>query len=380
MLDNLQLLFVYAPVMNVQMILDGIFVGAVFALSAYGLALVWGVMNVKNLAQGDFVILGGYVAFSLYKMGVHPVLSIPIVAVVMFMFGWLVYISIIRRVIDNDMFVSLLATFGLSLLLQQVMNLIYGPEVQTIDSHFPIATMFDDFVTIPMVKVVSLILAAAFAATVVIFMKKSRMGQAIRATAQDARAARVLGINTDNVFAFTFSLNASICGVAGVLVSMIWVLQPFYGIVYSLRTFAIVTAAGLGNLPAVIGMSFALGWVEQYAGIIAGAEWQVAAAVFMLLGVLMWRHIQLRRQRQVVRYCLKIKLFFIWRLQYQVYSARSFFQTIFNKWPFFGLWFSWRQRGISRVARWGITHLVTSLFLVLACMSRRSYRFQCSMT
>jgi branched-chain amino acid transport system permease protein len=282
MLDNLQLLFVYAPVMNIQMILDGIFVGAVFALSAYGLALVWGVMNVKNLAQGDFVIMGGYVAFSLYKLGI-------------------VYIMIIRRVIDNDMFVSLLATFGLSLLLQQVMNLIYGPEVQTIDSHFPIFTMFDDFVTIPVVKIVSLALAMIFALAVVIFMKKSRMGQAIRATAQDARAARVLGINTDNVYAFTYSLNASICGVAGVLVSMIWVLQPFYGIVYSLRTFAIVTAAGLGNLPAVIGMSFALGWVEQYAGIIAGAEWQVASAVFMLLGVLMWRQIQLRRQRQVVR-------------------------------------------------------------------------------
>jgi branched-chain amino acid transport system permease protein len=96
-------------------------------------------------------------------------------------------------------------------------------------------------------------------------------------------------------------LNDSICGVAGVIVSLIWVLQPFYGIVYSVRTLAIVTAAGLGNLPAVIGMSFALGWVEQYAGIIAGAEWQVAAAVFMLLGVLMWRQIQLRRQRQVVR-------------------------------------------------------------------------------
>ena len=301
MLDNLQLLFVYAPVMNIQMILDGIFVGAVFALSAYGLALVWGVMNVKNLAQGDFVIMGGYVAFSLYKLGIHPVIAIPIVAVCMFMFGWIVYIMIIRRVIDNDMFVSLLATFGLSLLLQQLLNLIYGPEVQTIDSHFPIFTMFDDFVTIPVVKIVSLALAMIFALAVVIFMKKSRMGQAIRATAQDARAARVLGINTDNVYAFTYSLNASICGVAGVLVSMIWVLQPFYGIVYSLRTFAIVTAAGLGNLPAVIGMSFALGWVEQYAGIIAGAEWQVASAVFMLLGVLMWRQIQLRRQRQVVR-------------------------------------------------------------------------------
>ena len=301
MLDNLQLLFVYAPVMNVQMLFDGVFIGAVFALAAYGLALVWGVMNVKNLAQGDFVIMGGYMAFSLYNMGMHPIVALPIVAVLMFLFGWVSYLLIIKRVIDNDMFVSLLATFGLSLFLQQVMNLIYGPEVQTIDSKFPIATMFDSFVTVPMVKVISLLLAGGFAALIVVFMKKSRTGQAIRATAQDARAARVLGINTDRIYAFTFSLNAAICGVAGVLVSMIWVLQPFYGIVYSLRTFAIVTAAGLGNLPAVIGVSFVLGWVEQYAGIIMGAEWQIAAAVMVLLGVLVWRQIQLRRQRQVVR-------------------------------------------------------------------------------
>ena len=301
MLDNLQLLFVFAPVMNVQMILDGIFIGAVFALAAYGLALVWGVMNVKNLAQGDFVIMGGYLAFSLFNMGVGPIAALPIVAAVMFGFGWICYLLIIKRVIDNDMFVSLLATFGLSLFLQQVMNLIYGPEVQTIDSKFPILTMFDSFVTVPMAKVVSLLLAAGFAAIIIIFMKKSRTGQAIRATAQDARAARVLGINTDRIYAFTFSLNAAICGVSGVLVSIIWVLQPFYGIVYSLRTFAIVTAAGLGNLPAVIGVSFALGWVEQYAGIIMGAEWQIAAAVMVLIGVLVWRQIQLRRQRQVVR-------------------------------------------------------------------------------
>ena len=301
MLDNLQLLFVFAPVMNVQMILDGIFIGAVFALAAYGLALVWGVMNVKNLAQGDFVIMGGYLAFSLFNMGVGPIAALPIVAAVMFGFGWICYLLIIKRVIDNDMFVSLLATFGLSLFLQQVMNLIYGPEVQTIDSKFPILTMFDSFVTVPMAKVVSLLLAAGFAAIIIIFMKKSRTGQAIRATAQDARAARVLGINTDRIYAFTFSLNAAICGVAGVLVSIIWVLQPFYGIVYSLRTFAIVTAAGLGNLPAVIGVSFALGWVEQYAGIIMGAEWQIAAAVMVLIGVLVWRQTQLRRQRQVVR-------------------------------------------------------------------------------
>ncbi len=301
MLDNLQLLFVYAPVMNVQMILDGIFIGAVFALAAYGLALVWGVMNVKNLAQGDFVIMGGYIAFTAHNLGIHPIFALPFIALVMFIYGLVVYQLVIKRVIDNDMFVSLLATFGLSLFMQQVMNLIYGPEVQTVDSHMYIMTMFDDFVTVPTVKIVSLGLAAVFATAIVIFMTKSRMGQAIRATAQDARAARVLGIDTNKVYMFTFALNSAICGIAGVLVSMIWVLQPFYGIVYSLRTFAIVTAAGLGNLPGVITMSFILGWVEQYAGIIAGAEWQIAAAVFVLIGVLSWRQVQMRRQRQVVR-------------------------------------------------------------------------------
>ena len=301
MIDNLNLLFVYAPIMNIQVILDGIFVGAVFALSAYGLALVWGVMNVKNLAQGDFVIMGGFIALGLHEyLGIHPIISIPIVLILMFAYGWAVYKLIIKRVIDNDMFVSLLATFGLSLLMQQVMNLIYGPEVRIIDPELPIYEFFD-FVTVPMAKIISLILAAIFALIITIFMKKSRMGQAIRATAQDARAARVLGINTDNVYAFTFALNAAICGVAGVMVSIIWVLQPFYGITYSLRTFAIVTAAGLGNLPAVIGTGFGLGLIEKYTSIILGVEYEIAAAVVMLLVVLMWRQIQMRKNRQAVR-------------------------------------------------------------------------------
>ncbi|HJM07568.1 MAG TPA: branched-chain amino acid ABC transporter permease, partial [SAR324 cluster bacterium] len=259
MVDNLKLLFIWAPVMNVQLILDGIFIGAVFALTAYGLALVWGVMNIKNLAQGDFVIMGGYISYALYNMGVHPLLTLPFAMILMFGFGWLIYVVIIRRVIDKDMFTSLLATFGLSLLLQQVINLIFGPEVQTVDPEFKIFTAFDDFVTIPSSKIISLLLAALLAIAVVLFMRNSRMGQSIRATAQDPRAARVMGINTDRVYAFTFALNASICGAAGVLVAMIWVIQPFYGIVYSIRSFAIVTASGLGNLPVVIGAGFGLG-------------------------------------------------------------------------------------------------------------------------
>ena len=301
MLDNLQLLFVWAPVINIQIILEGIFVGAVFALSAYGLALVWGVMNIKNLAQGDFVIMGGYMALALTGANVPLALTMAIVIAAMFIYGWVVYVVMIRRIIDQDMFVSLLATFGLSLLMQQVMNLIFGPEVQTIDMELPVYEAFDSMVTIPSSKIISLIMAAVIAACVVIFMKKSRTGQAIRATAQDARAARVLGIDTDRVYAFTFAFNAALCGAAGVLVSIIWVIQPFYGITYSVRTFAIVTAAGLGNLPGVIGAGFGIGLFEKYTGMIMGTAYEVAAPVSILHLVLIWRQISMRRNRQVVK-------------------------------------------------------------------------------
>ena len=301
MLSNLELLFYWAPIINVQIVLEGIFVGAVFALSAYGLALVWGVMNIKNLAQGDFVIMGGYMAFSLHAMHVPLPLIMIAVMVGMFMFGWVIYIIMIRRIIDQDMFVSLLATFGLSLLVQQVMNIIYGPEVQTVDMELPIYDAFDNMVTIPSSKILSLFFAAVIAAGVIIFMKKSRLGQAIRATSQDARAARVLGINTDRGYAFTFAINAALCGAAGVLVSIIWVIQPFYGITYSVRSFAIVTAAGLGNLPGVITAGFGIGLFEKYVGVIVGTAYEVAAPVSILLIVLIIRQISMKRNRQVVK-------------------------------------------------------------------------------
>ena len=299
MLDNLNLL-IQAPVLNIQLLLDGVLIGAIFALAAYGLALVWGVMNVKNLAQGDFVIMGGYIAYWFTKQGIHPILALPVAAVLMFGFGWACYRFIIRRVIGKDLFISLLATFGLALVVQQVLNLIFGSEVQTADAGFKTRFLFDGQVTVSDTKFIALVLAGALAAGVVVFMKRSRMGQSIRATAQDARAARVLGVNTDRVYAFTFALNAAICGAAGVLISMIWNIQPYYGIVHSIRSFIIVVFTGLGNLPGVIVTALGLGVAEQFSGFVLGAELQVASVVCMLVLVLIWRQIQQARLRQVV--------------------------------------------------------------------------------
>lgn len=300
MWDNLQILGT-APVFNVQLWLNGLSIGAVFALAAYGLALVWGVTSVKNLAQGDFVMLGGYLGYELSRHGVHPIVAIVPVAALMFGYGWLIYKLIIRRVIQLDLFTSLLATFGLAITMQQVMNLVFGPDVRTLKSGFGRFEMFGGMVDITQIRVIAFGMCAVLAVAMVLFLRKSRMGQAIRATAQDPRAARVLGVNTDLVYALTFSINSAICGVAGVIIAMIWVIQPFYGIAYSVRAFVIVTAAGLGNFPAVIVTALGLGVVEQYSGFVLGAQFQQATVVGLLLIILIWRQTLLRRHRMALQ-------------------------------------------------------------------------------
>ena len=300
MLNNITLLGI-APLLNVQLLLDGLFIGAIFALAAYGLALVWGVMNVKNLAQGDFVMMGGYIAFVMTKLGIHPIFGLPVAIVFMFGFGWVVYRVIIYRVIGKDLFTSLLATFGMAIVIQQLLNLIFSPDVMVAESGFAIRSYLGGMVTVADIKLISFLLAAVLATLVITFMRYSRMGQAIRATAQDPRAARVMGIDTERVYAFTFALNAAICGAAGVLISMIWVLQPFFGMTYSIRAFVIVTAAGLGNLPGVIIAGLGLGAAEQFAGFILGAELQQFTVVGLLVAILAWRQVQQSRHRQAVR-------------------------------------------------------------------------------
>jgi branched-chain amino acid transport system permease protein len=296
-LGNFSLLLEF-PVVNLKIIVDGVMIGALFALAAYGLALVWGVMNVKNLAQGDLVISGGYVSWWLTQQGFPPLLGVPAAFVVMWGVGWVIYKLVISRVIERDLFTSLLATFGLAIMIAQILNLMFGSDTQSVSLGYETLYFFDGFIDVPIAKLIGVLMATSLAAAVIIFMKSSRMGQAIRATAQDARAARVLGIDTEKVYAFTFSLNSAICGAAGAIIVMVWVIQPFYGITHSIRAFVIVTAAGLGNLPGVIAAGLGIGALEQYGAHIFGIGYQQAVAVMLLLIILIVRLIQQRRMRK----------------------------------------------------------------------------------
>jgi branched-chain amino acid transport system permease protein len=300
MIDNISLLL-QAPSILGQLVLDGLLAGAIFALAAYGLALVWGVMNIINVAQGEFVILGGYVTYTVYdKFGINPLWTVPVAFAVLYAVGWLLYKLIIYRLVDRDLFTSLLATFGISILLQQLMNQVFGADVVGADAGLGSAILFNGSIVIAKIKFVSFALALICGALLVVVLKRSRLGQAIRATAQDARAARIMGVDTDKVYAATYSLNAAICGIAGALVVMTWVIHPFIGLVYTVRSFMIVIVAGLGNLAAVVASGLGLGALENVAGFVLGAEFQSAFIFGLLVVILVVRNAMVRRKRQVL--------------------------------------------------------------------------------
>ena len=203
-MDNLRILF-SAPIFSLQLLIDGLLVGAIFALAAYGMALVWGVMKIINFAQGEFVILGGYMAFALSKAGVHPFFGVPLATVSLYIVGWLLYRLVIFRIVEEDLFISILATFGISILMQQLMNQIWTADVQTVDSGLSTWFLFNGNVTVLQIKVVSFAIAVVLGVFLGVFMKKTRLGQTIRATSQNARAARILGVDTDKVYCKTFA-------------------------------------------------------------------------------------------------------------------------------------------------------------------------------
>lgn len=315
-------LLVDNPVALLSLVLDGIMIGAIFALIAYGMALVWGVMNIINLSQGEYVIFGGFIGyfmstswtlpvgvggepwFTVAWQGASPLWALAVAPVILYAIGRLVYALVIFRIVDRDLFTSILATFGISIFLQQVMNGLFSAEdviAQHGLSSWVVWTSDSGEMVVEQVRVIALVFAILIGGVLTWYLRQTRGGQAIRAVAQNARAARIMGINADQVYARTYALNAAICGVAGVLVSMTLVIHAFAGLIYTVRAFMIVVIAGVGNVAGVIGAGLGLGAAEKVADVVIGTSYQTAFVTGLLILVLLWRSLALSRQRKVLR-------------------------------------------------------------------------------
>ena len=297
----MDLLIFQAPILIVQASLDGILIGILFALIAYGMALQWGVMNIINIAQGDLGILGGYIAYSMYLAGIHPGWGVIVSPIIMYFVGYGLYKLVINKVVDRDLFISILATFGIAIVMQQLMNFIFGADVVVAQSEYGTTMLFDNSVTLPNSKIFAAVISVIYAIALVIYMKKSKLGRAIRATAQNARAAKILGVDTEKVYAATFGINAALCGVAGALIAITLTLHPYVGLPYTVRSFMIVIVAGLGNLPAVAISGMGLGLFEEFADYILGTEFRIGAVFMLLVFILVYRRFKLSKKREYLK-------------------------------------------------------------------------------
>ena len=297
----MDLLIFQAPILMVQASMDGILLGILFALIAYGMALQWGVMNIINIAQGDLVILGGYIAYFMYLYGIHPAWGVIVSPIVMYFVGIGIYKLVINKVVDRDLFISILATFGISILFMQLMNFAFGADVVLANSGYGTTMLFDNSVTLPNSKIFASIISIVFAIGLVVYMKKSKLGRAIRATAQNARAAKILGVDTEKVYAATFGINAALCGVAGALISITFTIHPYMGLPYTIRSFMIVIVAGLGNLPGVALSGMGLGVFEEYADYILGTEFRIGSVFLLLVLILVYRRFKLSKKREYLK-------------------------------------------------------------------------------
>lgn len=296
MFDNI-LLLAQNPSFALDVVLNGLLVGAIFALAAYGMSLVWGVLNIVNIVQGELVMLGGYIAYYFVSHGVPSLAALPAASVIMFGVGWVLYRTVIFRVVDKDLFISILATFGLSIVIQQLTNTVFGSDVRSIDTGMGSFYMLDGAVTLAWIKIAAFLLALATGLALWLFLRHAQLGQAIRATAQNPRAAHILGIDTDRVYALTYGLNAALCGAAGSLAVMAWTIHPYIGLPYTVRSFMIVVVAGLGNVGGVVAAGVGLGAMENVAGFVLGAEYQIAFVFALMVLILIWRNVRAARRR-----------------------------------------------------------------------------------
>ena len=272
-----------------NIVINGLLLGGLYAIIAMGLNLQYGVARVLNIAHGEFIMLGAFITWVMYTMfGINPLLSLVIVGPIVFIIGFLLHRTLFTRLrvtAPNPGAYeasSMLATFGLLFIIQNVALLIWGGDMRAYSYYnFGINLWGAVFAAN---RLIALIFAVVIGVAFYIFLARTRLGKAIRASAQDPTTAGLMGVNINLVLALCFGLGAIMAGLAGVFLSMCYPIYPVMGLEYLIITLIVVVLGGLGSIPG----SFIGGFILGLIGSIV-SSWQPALALaayyilFMLL-------------------------------------------------------------------------------------------------
>jgi len=269
----------------------GVVQGGLLALVAIGFSLVWGVMNVINLSHGALAVTGAYIAWELnQRFGLDPFLAVPIVAVALFIAGYAIQRGLINLVINAPIFLTLLLTFGLSLVILNGLQLLFTADDRTIDTAYASQSFAIDTVNIPYGRLAACVLAVVITVGLAALMTRTRLGRAISATGMDRGAARLMGIRARHVYAVTFGISAALAGVAGTMIATVGSFNPTTTPgQLTLDAFVISVLGGLGNTYGALVGGFVLGIAESVGGLLLTGTWVNAIAMAVLIVVLLIR-------------------------------------------------------------------------------------------
>ena len=273
-----------------QILVNGVLQGGTLAVVALGFSLVWGIMNIINLAHGAYVMMGAYISYELFTyLHVDPFLSVPLAFVAMFAFGFVVQKYVINFVVRAPILTTFLLTFGLSLLLVNVALLVFHGDSKSVTPAYAGSNFSIGPVVVPWTKFWTLVVALGVTGVTQLWLSRSRTGRAIRATALDIGAAQLSGVRVATIYAIVYGLGAGLAGVAGVLVGLNQGLNPSMGDPYIIDAFVVCVLGGLGSVQGALVGGLVFGIVEALGSQFIGTGLQDAVALGVLLIVLIVR-------------------------------------------------------------------------------------------
>ncbi|MCU0539967.1 MAG: branched-chain amino acid ABC transporter permease [Desulfobacterales bacterium] len=273
--------------------LNGILMGAIYGLAALGLTVIFGVLKVINFAHGSLLMVGMYVAYwAVLLTGVHPYLSLIVVVPVMFVFGYLLQDILIKPIFKSEKEVRepitvIIVTTGVWYILDNLALLIFGPQYRNIQDNPLRGKMLEIgemMVSVP--KLWGFFTALATALLIYLFLQKTRMGRAVRATSLDRDAASLQGINQYRIYNIAFGLGTAVAGVAGVTLVPFYNIFPTVGVLFDIKCFIIVVLGGLGSIGGALLGGMIIGVIESVGPQFMTATWTEAIVYALFLAFL----------------------------------------------------------------------------------------------
>ncbi len=282
--------------MLLQGVVSGLLAGGLYAMVALGLALVFGVMRVINLAHGTLLMLGSYTTYWLFALyGMNPFLSLFLSFPILFVVGGVLQKVFVYRVVDAPELSSLLLTFGISIFIANMAMLGWTSDYRSVE--FLTGSFLLGPIALSKPRLVTFGLGLAITGLAFLLLNKTKIGKAIRATSQQRDVAQVCGINVRRIDLITFGLGAGLAGAGGSLVSVMFSVFPEMGQIYVFKSFLVIVLGGAGNYPGAFFGGLILGVVEGLASLLLSAQLSEVIAYMLLVIVLLVRPTGLFRGR-----------------------------------------------------------------------------------